>query len=72
MIKRGAVGEFTVTMKQAEGISQEERRARLHAAYTFILSLRSRETADLGEARNQDPESAADALTHGEREHTGV
>ena len=52
------MAEFTVTMERAD-ISDEEREKRIHEAYRFILSLRSKKRIDPDKAGNRKTGSAA-------------
>ena len=55
------MGDYTITMRRSPHISDEERRRRLYAAYSLLLSLSDdKQTADRCELADPD-RSAADA-----------
>jgi hypothetical protein len=56
------VPEFTVTMVRAAGITEEERRHRLHQAYTILLqAARQKETGESDDLGGQTLSPAVDA-----------
>ena len=52
------MSEFTITMCLAPGVSEAERRRRLHQAYSIILeAVRKNDTDAAGQIDGQDPDA---------------
>ena len=66
--------EFITDMQRARGISEEERRRRMHQAYQILRdadrSAKQRTTADTGEAYHGSPASADGETPAKERDVT--
>ena len=56
------MGDYTITMRRSPHISDDERRRRLYAAYSLLLSLsEDTQTADRCELADPDRSAAGDA-----------
>lgn len=61
--ERAVMTTFQATERGSTGLSDKERRWRLHQVYTYILSLRQKDAADQGNTADRpSPRSAADTL----------
>ncbi len=60
------MSDYRITMSQTPGMSESERRKRLHAAYQILLdAARKKETAPGDESANLTPGAASDTDPQG-------
>ena len=62
---------FRVTERRPANLSEDERRRRLHLAYSYILSLRSEKATDPDQVEEPGPSIATDTMIEGSASQAG-